>query len=170
MCGLLVFTHCPQDGYTYDCAGGLKLCKMFCVLSSTAATWPGCPGSLQTMSVVAVFDNWCSWTSVFDNWCSWTCAAADGVGDAIWGMSVPAVLWSLKWDHLISEWQSYPRPSPQSPCLLGAGYIFSSKWLAIRQPGLAEGTTDLLLLKHSSCTISSTSQNQEYALHSSWQH
>lgn len=132
------------------------LCPVFYSCYLAKINMFGWPGSLQTMSVVAVFDNWCSWT----------CSTADGLCHAIWGMSVPAVLWSLKWDHLISEWQSYPTGSP---CLLGAGYMFYSKWLAITQPGLTEGTVGLLLFKYSSCTISSTRQNQEHALHSSLQ-
>lgn len=117
----------------------------------------GWSGSLLTMSVVAVVNNWCSWT----------CATADGLCHAVWGMSVPAVPWSLKWDHLMSL--SYSSTSPQSPCLQGANYIFCSKWLAIRQPGLTYGKVDPFLWKNSICRISSSRQNQEYALHSSLQ-
>lgn len=62
-----------------------------------------------------------------------------------------------------------PHTKSLSPCLLGAGYSFWSKWLASRQPGLTEATIGLLWFKYSSYTIFSAKQNQEYALHSSLQ-
>lgn len=72
------------------------LCLVFYSCYLAKVSMLGWPVSLQTMLVIAVFDNWCPWT----------CATADGLCHAVWGMSVPAVFWSLKWDRQISEWQS----------------------------------------------------------------
>ena len=96
--GLLVFTPCLHDDYSYDCAEGLTFCKMLYDLSSIAATWQRyiCLVDLEACRP-------CLWLLyLITVWCSWTCATADGLCHAAWGMSVPAVLWSLKWDHLMS--------------------------------------------------------------------